>query len=108
MAVRALRVHVIVGEFRNVDSEALTFAFDSLKGLYNETTSCALELETISARALCHDHGHAYHPTLERAFSCEKCGSGIGELACGKELDIINISLEGIVDKERSNYARVT
>lgn len=87
----AASVDVRVGEFRNVDPDSLSFAFDSLKKEYPKCTACALNLELIETRALCKEGRHEYKATAESAFSCPECGSAIGALVSGEELDITKI-----------------
>jgi len=102
-----LSVHVIVGEFRNIDAMSLKFAFDSVKDLYNSCAECELEIETIEARAFCRGDSHLYHPHFNSGFRCEQCGEGIGKMLSGEELDVIGITLEALDDKEKDDYARV-
>jgi len=106
-ALRALQVHVVAGQFRNVDRESLEFAFDSLKMLYQRTSGCELHLEMPSAIALCRDSQHAYHPCYQQAYCCPLCGSGIGKLVSGEELDVVNVSLETVLHEEQKDHARV-
>lgn len=101
----ATRVQVKAGEFRNVDEESLQFAFDNLKGEYAGAENCALEMEIVSARALCNDGQHEYHPEYDHAYRCKICGSGIGKLLCGEELDVVSISLEIVEQKETETHA---
>lgn len=100
-------VHIIIGEFRNVDDESLRFAFDNLKGLYDGCSSCVLETEIIGATANCRGSNHLYHPNPANAFRCTECGDGIGSLVCGEELDVIQIALQSIANEEKDLYARV-
>lgn len=95
-ATRVTRVHVIAGEFRNVDRESLEFAFDNLKNQFDGTDKCQLQLEMTAARALCKDQNHSYHPQADNAYRCSVCGNGIGKLVAGDELDIVNINLEAM------------
>lgn len=88
---KAASVDVRIGEFRNVDPESLSFAFDSLKKEYGTCQTCALNLELIEARALCKDGRHEYRASADNAFSCPQCGSAIGALLSGEELDITKI-----------------
>lgn len=91
--VVAEAVYVSLGEFRNVDPESLKFAFDSLKREFPSCESCYLELKTIKATAVCRVNEHTYHASPMNAFRCEQCGSGIGRLVSGEELDITAITL---------------
>ena len=114
-ATRALRVHVIIGEFRNIDQESLQFAFESLRGLYDACSACQLEVDIVKAQAFCREEQHRYYPDFSRAYRCDVCESGIGSLLCGEELDVVNITLEGVLDKkekqrdqkENEDHARV-
>lgn len=105
-ATRVTKVHVIAGEFRNVDKESLAFAFDNLKEQYEGTAQCQLELEMTTAKALCKGLKHIYHPQAERAYRCNVCGNGIGRLVSGEELDIVNINLEALKSDGVSKNAR--
>ena len=86
-------VCVRIGEFRNVDPESLTFAFNSLKLEFPSCESCLLELQTVEAMATCRANKHRYHANPSNAFRCSRCGSGIGMLLTGEELDITAITL---------------
>ncbi len=100
-----LQVRIHVGEFRNIDGESLRFAFDNLKELYDGCCQCQLEIQTIPVYACCRGHGHKYHPEAVSGYRCCKCGEGIGKIVCGKELDIVNITLEAISSQEQMDYA---
>lgn len=106
-ALRAVQVHVVAGQFRNVDRESLEFAFDSLKMLDQGTSGCILQLEMRSATALCRDSQHSYQPCYQQAYRCPFCGSGIGKLISGEELDVVNVRLETILPEEQKDHARV-
>lgn len=84
-------VSVRIGEFRNVDPDSLSFAFDSLKQNYQACRTCALNLELIEARALCKDARHEYRASADNAYRCPDCNSVIGAMVSGKELDITKI-----------------
>lgn len=86
-------VSVIVGEFRNVETESLQFAFDSLKSMYEGLSHCELELESVKPRALCSKNKHHYSPCFQNKYCCDKCGSGIGKIVCGEELEVVKICL---------------
>jgi|GEM_PF-433968 Zn finger protein HypA/HybF (possibly regulating hydrogenase expression) len=86
-------VTVRVGEFRNVESESLRFAFDALRKENAMTESAALEIEEVSASAFCKS-GHNYHPEMDSYYCCPACGSGIESISEGKELEIICVQLE--------------
>ena len=90
----ALSVHIIVGQFRNVDIASLQFAFDSLRGLYRGCQNCQLEAELIEAKAICLEQKHRYAPDFNHGFACTICRGPIGKLVCGEELDVVNITLE--------------
>ncbi|MBX9878810.1 MAG: hydrogenase maturation nickel metallochaperone HypA [Candidatus Obscuribacterales bacterium] len=87
----ATSVQVRVGEFRNVDPESLSFAFDSLKKEYPTCIACTLNLELIETRALCKDGRHEYKASADNAYRCPNCGSAIGTLVSGEELHITKI-----------------
>ncbi len=99
-------VHIIVGEFRNVDIDALTFAFDNLKSLYAGCTNCKLEASLTRTRAYCRGGNHLYNPEFNNAFCCTECGAGIGKLMAGEELDIVDIALAASA-LEEEQYARI-
>lgn len=90
-ASNACSVNVRVGEFRNVDPDSLSFAFNSLKHNYQACQTCALHLELIEARALCKDARHEYRASADNAYRCPECNSAIGAMVSGEELDITKI-----------------
>lgn len=90
-AIKSIKVRI--GAFRNVDPESLLFAFQSLKGESDLTRDCDLLIEPVSAVARCSISGHEYHPLAEEYYCCTICGGGIGELICGKELDIVEVKI---------------
>jgi Zn finger protein HypA/HybF involved in hydrogenase expression len=93
-AASALKICIKVGQFRNVDEDSLNFAFDNLKGLYRGFGACQLESQCIKTQAWCRRSHHRYNPCFENAFCCEQCGSGIGEIICGEELDFVELITE--------------
>ena len=90
----ALKVRVKIGQFRNVDGDSLSFAFDSLKGAYPGLKTCQLETQAVAAEAWCRTDRHRYNPCIENAFCCEQCGSGIGKIIYGEELDFVELITE--------------
>ncbi len=107
-AASAQSVEVLFGEFRNVDAESVSFAFDNMKALFPGCLNCQLSINTIHASARCKDSEHLYRPQAENAYRCPSCGSGIGKLFQGEELDVVNVIVE--VDtplKEKRQHARV-
>lgn len=95
-ASNASSVSVRVGEFRNVDPDSLSFAFDSLKQNYQACKTCALNLELVEARALCKDARHEYRASADNAYRCPDCSSAIGAMVSGEELDITKIMVAQI------------
>lgn len=93
-------VAVKIGDFRNVDSESLIFAFNSLKSLYAGLSTCTLDIESIKTQAWCSKAGHRYNPSIERGYCCDQCDSGIGQLICGEELDVVKITLKSDAPEE--------
>src|SRR5690349_13838482 len=89
-AAQAQSVEVLFGEFRNVDPESVSFAFDNMKSLFPGCSNCQLSINTIAAAAHCKDNNHQYRPLAENAYRCPSCGSGIGKLLQGEELDVVN------------------
>ncbi len=101
-------VSVIFGEFRNVEPESVSFAFDNMKQFYQGTLNCQLSISTIAAVAKCQDHGHKYHPRAVDAYRCPDCGSGIKDLLQGEELDVVNVVVElEKPESEKAEYARI-
>jgi hydrogenase nickel incorporation protein HypA/HybF len=89
----ATTVHVRAGTFRNIDPDALTFAFDAIKDLKWQTVGCELELEMVQAQATCRGLGHVYSPSMENAFACPICGGSIDKLTAGEELEITKVTI---------------
>lgn len=85
--ITAIRVRI--GSFTNVEPESLEFAFDGLKKEYAACCQSRLELDLIQAEAVCLKRKHRFSPTMALGFRCQQCGSGIGELLHGQELDVI-------------------
>lgn len=98
-------IKIAVGEFRNVDSASLEFAFNSLKKEYFGCEKCQLDIKVIEAIAECRQCKTLYHPEFDRSFRCTECGDGIGKLLEGEQLGIIGIRLES-AGEEMGNYAR--
>lgn len=86
-------IHVIIGQFRNIDIDSLKFAFDNIRALYAGCSNCHLEAEVIAARATCRGCFQAYNPDMATSFRCPQCGNGVGQLITGEELDVIGITL---------------
>ncbi len=119
-AAAILAIHVIIGEFRNVELDSLMFAFDNIKLVSDTTRQCRLVAEIVNAKAACRGAGHLYHPTFDNSFRCPRCDNGIGKLLCGEELDVIQLTLQAEDeptagehkgepnDNEVDTYARVT
>ncbi len=107
-AAHAQSVEVLFGEFRNVDPESVSFAFDNMKAMFTGCANCQLSINTIFAAAHCKDNDHQYRPQAQNAYRCPTCGSGIGKLLQGEELDVVNVIVEiESPQKERKQHARV-
>lgn len=106
-ASTAVSVGIRVGEFRNVDPDSLTFAFDRLKRDYPFCQHCKLEIKLIEAVAICQQLEHTYTAKPDFLFCCPTCGSGIGQLLSGEELEIERITAEQINTRTEHN-ARIT
>lgn len=90
---RAEKVHLRIGELRQVVPDALTFAFDILK----EDTllaNASLEWETVPAQVRCRSCGTEYHPR-DVFWECPSCGAIGAEVVAGEELEIVSITLAG-------------
>lgn len=90
---KAEKVHLRIGELRQVVPDALTFAFDILK----EDTLLAdasLEWETVPAQVRCRSCGTEYHPR-DVFWECPSCGAIGAEVVAGEELEILAITLAG-------------
>lgn len=86
-------IELMVGRFRNVDTESLNFAFDALKSEKKFFENTVLKIDEIEAVAICENNGHSYVIEFQNGFACPKCGSGIGTLKSGQELEIRKIQL---------------
>jgi hydrogenase nickel insertion protein HypA len=98
-STRALSVTVLVGEFRNVDEDALRFAFDSLKQSIPDCSGCELIVVESRLVARCAEHNHLYGPSADHYYRCD-CGSGMGTIQKGQELEVIGCTLEAIPEEE--------
>jgi hydrogenase nickel incorporation protein HypA/HybF len=87
------KIVIRIGEFRNVDPESLEFAFDALKKDSEEVKDAKLEMQSVSARAVCTNQ-HEFHPSAANYFACNNCGEKIESFLAGEELDIISIESE--------------
>lgn len=88
-------VSVRIGEFRNVDDQSLRFAFEALRQDHPGCEDCILSVDKVPALARCIQSGHEYCPQVDRAFRCH-CGSAMGALVQGEELDVINCKLRSV------------
>ena len=86
-------IHVIIGQFRNIDVDSLKFAFDNIRETYSGCSNCKLEAEVVRARATCRGCSRTYNPDVATSFRCPVCGNGVGQLISGEELDVIGITL---------------
>jgi hydrogenase nickel insertion protein HypA len=84
----AQSVTVLVGSFRNVDDDCLQFAFDALKADRSGCEACQLRISKSEVRARCNENDHIYTPREDDFYRCN-CGSGMGEILQGEELDVI-------------------
>jgi Zn finger protein HypA/HybF involved in hydrogenase expression len=87
-------VCIAVGEFRNVDPESLTLAFDAMKSDYLGLRQAVLQIELVEAKARCLAGKHEYRPRPSDLFQCPVCSSGIGTMLTGEELEMRNVKLE--------------
>lgn len=87
-----LRVYVRIGDFRNIDSGSLKFAFDALKADYPRCSKSELVVEQVAAVGRCMRQ-HQYCPSLLNAYSCS-CGAGLNCLMQGEELEIFKCTFE--------------
>lgn len=101
----ALSVEIVLGEFRNVDPESLSFAFDSMKDFCPATSNCRLDINVVNASALCSENAHNYRPVAELAYRCPACDGGIAKMVHGEELDVVNLIIE-VADEEKK-HARI-
>lgn len=91
---RILRILVEIGQFRNVDPDSLSFAFNALKKESKETVDTSLEIKLVKAKAQCTIGGHLYYPDIVNLYCCEKCNGGIAKLLAGKELNILEVEMD--------------
>lgn len=100
-------VQVRLGAFTNVDPESLEFAFDALKKDHFGCSQARLDVQCVEAEALCFSEKHRYIPTFEQAFACPVCGSGIGELISGDEMEVVGCTIL-MADQEELKNARIS
>ena len=90
--IEADRVDLLVGEFRNVDPDSLTFAYNALKVDYPSLQHSQLNITIVPLTAVCNLYSHTYSPRAVDAFCCPQCKGGIDHIVSGKELDIVGIA----------------
>ncbi|MBX3137500.1 hydrogenase maturation nickel metallochaperone HypA [Candidatus Obscuribacterales bacterium] len=90
---RVVSIKVEIGEFRNIDPESLTFAFDSLRKDSPELKDASLKINLVEARAICAQK-HEYHPLPDSYFACTICGGSLETMLRGEELNITGIELQ--------------
>lgn len=91
--VHAARVKVDIGEFRNVDPESLTFAFQSLRKDLPQLKDAELDIRLVQGLAVC-ARDHEYRPQPASYFACTVCSSSLKTMVAGEELNITGIELE--------------
>lgn len=85
------RIHLRIGELRQVIPDALLFAFDILKQ-DTPLAEASLQWETVAARVRCKTCRTEYHPK-DAFWECPSCGAIGAEVIAGEELEIIGITL---------------
>lgn len=98
-----LNIEVGIGEFRNVDPDSLTFAFDWLKASQKPLSACHLSTRLIAAQALCRGSQHKYRPSADLSYRCPLCREGMGKLLAGEELDILGMTFQQHKEQENGN-----
>ncbi len=94
---RVVSIKVEIGEFRNIDPESLTFAFESLRKDSQELKDASLKINLVEARAVCAQK-HEYHPLPDSYFACTICGGSLETMLRGEELNITGIELQDADD----------
>lgn len=90
---KVICIQLALGKFRNVDTESLLFAFDSIKGEIKSLSEAVLDIEEIEAKVFCEAAGHGYVLDLQKGVCCPLCGSGVGKFESGQELEIRKVQL---------------
>ncbi|GIV16507.1 MAG: putative hydrogenase nickel incorporation protein HypA [Armatimonadota bacterium] len=85
------RIHLRLGELRQVVPDALLFAFDILKQ-DTPLSEASLEWEMVPAQVRCKTCSTEYHPQ-DVFWECPSCQAIGAEVAAGEELEIVAITL---------------
>ncbi|QQR59528.1 MAG: hydrogenase maturation nickel metallochaperone HypA [Candidatus Melainabacteria bacterium] len=93
-ALRVQNIELAVGKFRNVDIESLRFAFNALRSDFSLLSEAVLDITEVDAHAYCAANLHEYLIDCKNNFACPFCGSGVGRVSSGQELEIRKIKLE--------------
>jgi hydrogenase nickel incorporation protein HypA/HybF len=91
-AERVVEIRLVIGEMREVVSDAMEFAFEALAP---ETLSegAQLVMTTVRPRSRCLECGHSYeHDRFH--WACPSCDALATELLAGKELYIDTIEVD--------------
>ncbi len=91
-AVRAVAVHVSIGEFSGVDAELFRTAFDEIGAA--PLAGARLEVKTVDLEARCDGCGETF--AVERfSFICPNCGRPGAEVVRGERMLLESVTVEG-------------
>lgn len=91
-APRVTRVRLRIGELSGVVPQALEFAYD-VAAQGTPLADAALVIERAPIVIDCHLCGPAQLPNA-RSFVCPTCGEPCGNVVGGKELEIVDVTLD--------------
>jgi hydrogenase nickel incorporation protein HypA/HybF len=91
-APRVLQVRLLIGELSGIVPQALEFAYD-VAADGTPLADAALVIERSPVRIACPTCGEQ-QLSGTTDFSCPKCGVPCGDVVSGKELEILDITLD--------------
>ena len=92
-ALKLTAVNLKVGEFKQVEDDALMFSWDFLSNEDPFSEGAKLNVEYVSPASICPECGHFFeHDMFHR--KCPECGCEWTELVRGSELEIASIEVE--------------
>jgi hydrogenase nickel incorporation protein HypA/HybF len=96
-AVRVTRVRVRIGPLSGVVPEALVFAFDAATA-GTMLAGAALDVEAVPLVAHCPACDADRELPGPQRLRCPACGGATPDVVSGRELDVVSVEVEDVVD----------